>query len=123
MCFELLGFDVMLDANLKPWILEVNHSPSFSTDTPLDFKIKKNLISDTIKLLNLSYSKRQKYKKQKTLEFQKRALKGKIRITMDEKEELKSKKNKIREKNEKNNVGNFKLIYPCDDSEQLEKYK
>lgn len=42
---------------------------------------------------------------------------------MDEKEELKSKKNKIREKNEKNNVGNFKLIYPCDDSEQLEKYK
>ena len=36
---------------------------------------------------------------------------------MDEKEELKSKKNKIREKNEKNNVGNFKLIYPCDDSE------
>jgi tubulin polyglutamylase TTLL6/13 len=58
MCFELLGFDVFLDSNLKPWILEVNHSPSFSTDTPLDFKIKKNLITDTIKLLNLSFSKK-----------------------------------------------------------------
>jgi tubulin polyglutamylase TTLL6/13 len=55
MCFELLGFDIILDTNLKPWILEVNHSPSFSTDTPLDFKIKKNLIADTIKLLNLSW--------------------------------------------------------------------
>ena len=55
MCFELLGFDVILDSDLKPWILEVNHSPSFSTDTPLDFKIKKNLVVDTIRLLNLSY--------------------------------------------------------------------
>lgn len=55
MCFEILGFDVMIDSKLKPWILEVNHTPSFTTDSPLDFKIKKNLIHDTIKLLNLSY--------------------------------------------------------------------
>jgi tubulin polyglutamylase TTLL6/13 len=58
MCFELLGFDIFLDSNLKPWILEVNHSPSFTTDTPLDFKIKKNLIADTIRLLNLSWYKK-----------------------------------------------------------------
>ena len=63
MCYEILGFDIFFDANLKPWILEVNHSPSFSTDSPLDFKIKKNLIIDTIKLLNLSYAKKQNYKK------------------------------------------------------------
>jgi tubulin polyglutamylase TTLL6/13 len=54
--------DVMLDENLKPWILEVNHSPSFSTDTPLDFKIKKNLMTDTLHLLNLSIKKKVKYK-------------------------------------------------------------
>ncbi len=63
MCYEILGFDIILDSELRPIILEVNHSPSFSTDTPLDFKIKKNLISDTIKLLNLSFQNKQKCKK------------------------------------------------------------
>jgi len=58
MCFEILGFDVMLDEKLKPWILEVNHSPSFSTDSPLDFKIKKNLIVDVLQLMNLSWTKK-----------------------------------------------------------------
>jgi tubulin polyglutamylase TTLL6/13 len=37
MCFELLGFDVILDSNLKPFLLEVNHAPSFATDSPLDY--------------------------------------------------------------------------------------
>ena len=34
----------MLDQNLVPYLIEVNHSPSFTTDTPLDHNIKKNLI-------------------------------------------------------------------------------
>jgi tubulin polyglutamylase TTLL6/13 len=55
MCFEILGFDIFLDEKLKPWILEVNHAPSFTTDSPLDFKIKKALIADTMRLLNLNY--------------------------------------------------------------------
>lgn len=40
MCFEILGFDILIDRKLKPWLLEVNHSPSFSTDSPLDRRIK-----------------------------------------------------------------------------------
>jgi hypothetical protein len=63
MCFEILGFDVFLDEKLKPWILEVNHAPSFTTDSPLDFKIKKCLITDTLRLLNLSQQKKLKYKR------------------------------------------------------------
>jgi len=63
MCFEVLGFDVFLDENLKPWILEVNHDPSFETDAPLDFKIKKQLITDTLRMLQLNFFRRIKYKK------------------------------------------------------------
>lgn len=44
LCFHILGFDVMLDSNLEPFLLEVNHTPSFATDTPLDRSIKKSLI-------------------------------------------------------------------------------
>ena len=35
-CFEVLGFDVMLDHMYKPILIEVNHSPSFNCGTYLD---------------------------------------------------------------------------------------
>lgn len=38
--FQLFGFDVMLDAALKPWLLEVNLDPALGTDSPLDFKVR-----------------------------------------------------------------------------------
>jgi hypothetical protein len=55
-CFELLGMDVLIDQKCKPWLLEVNHSPSFSIDTPLDLKVKEALITDTLKLVGVSPS-------------------------------------------------------------------
>ena len=54
MCFELLGFDIILDKKLKPLLLEVNHAPSFNTDTPLDYLVKKGLLFDTLNLLGVS---------------------------------------------------------------------
>jgi len=35
-------------------LLEVNQAPSFNTDTKLDYKVKKGLITDTFKLLNIN---------------------------------------------------------------------
>ncbi|XP_061698579.1 tubulin polyglutamylase TTLL4 isoform X2 [Syngnathoides biaculeatus] len=50
-CHELFGFDIMLDENLKPWILEVNISPSLHSNTALDVSIKGQMVRD---LLNLA---------------------------------------------------------------------
>ncbi|CAD7961488.1 unnamed protein product [Amoebophrya sp. A25] len=50
-CFEIYGFDVLIDANLKPWLLEVNVSPSLSSSSPLDRRIKSMLLADTLTLV------------------------------------------------------------------------
>jgi tubulin polyglutamylase TTLL6/13 len=44
----------MIDSKLNPYLLEINYTPSFTADTPLDRHIKKNLISDTLNLLNIN---------------------------------------------------------------------
>lgn len=61
MCFEILGFDVIIDSKRRgptgqptPYLLEVNHAPSFNSDTQLDKQVKKDLLSDTFRLLNVS---------------------------------------------------------------------
>lgn len=55
-CFQLFGYDIMLDSDLNPWILEVNLSPSFATDSPLDYEIKANLVSDMFNLVGVRRS-------------------------------------------------------------------
>lgn len=55
--FQLLGFDIMIDQHLKPWLLEVNQNPSFNADTPFDYKLKSDVIRETLNLLNLNDSK------------------------------------------------------------------
>lgn len=52
-CFELYGFDVLVDKNLKVWLLEVNIFPSLSLTSPLDSKIKYMLISDLYNLIGI----------------------------------------------------------------------
>jgi len=41
MCFEILGFDIFIDADIKPWLIEVNHMPSFNQDTKVDKRCKQ----------------------------------------------------------------------------------
>uniref|UniRef100_A0A8C5B289 Tubulin--tyrosine ligase-like protein 5 n=1 Tax=Gadus morhua TaxID=8049 RepID=A0A8C5B289_GADMO len=50
-CFELYGFDVLIDTDLKPWLLEVNLSPSLACDAPLDLKIKASMIADMFSIV------------------------------------------------------------------------
>jgi len=52
-CFQLYGFDILVDSDLKPWLIEVNLSPSLATDSPLDMTIKANLIADVLNIVGL----------------------------------------------------------------------
>lgn len=53
-CFELYGFDVLVDQKLRPWLLEVNTCPSLSSSSPLDKRLKTQLVADMLTLVGLS---------------------------------------------------------------------
>lgn len=55
-CFELFGYDVLVDAQLKPWLIEVNSSPSLARENPLDVLIKEALVADTISIVSPPYA-------------------------------------------------------------------
>ena len=52
-CFELFGFDVMLDRDVRPWLIEVNVSPDLASTSPLDRQLKGTLAADTLHLVGI----------------------------------------------------------------------
>ncbi|KAL1457936.1 hypothetical protein WDU94_008116 [Cyamophila willieti] len=53
-CFQLLGFDIILDAHCNPYLLEINKNASLKRPTPIDRVIKTNLTRDLFSILNLN---------------------------------------------------------------------
>lgn len=57
--YELLGMDCLIDADLKPWILECNLSPSLGvcagpdSGGPLEEVIKRRLVEDMVELVDI----------------------------------------------------------------------
>ena len=47
-CYECYGYDIIIDNDLKPWLIEVNASPSLSSTTVADRIMKYRLINDII---------------------------------------------------------------------------
>eukprot|EP00668_Euglena_longa_P015043 GGOE01019091.1.p1 GENE.GGOE01019091.1~~GGOE01019091.1.p1 ORF type:complete len:520 (+),score=116.26 GGOE01019091.1:63-1622(+) len=52
-CFELFGFDILLDADQEPHLLEVNILPSMESSSQLDYDIKSAVATDTFNMLLL----------------------------------------------------------------------
>ena len=50
-CYECYGYDIIVDDRLKPWLIEVNASPSLSSTTVSDRIMKYKLISDIINVV------------------------------------------------------------------------
>ncbi|KAK9966301.1 hypothetical protein ABG768_003421 [Culter alburnus] len=142
-CFEVLGFDIILDRKLKPWLLEINRAPSFGTDQKIDYDVKKGVLLNALKLLNIRASDKRRNLAQQKAEAQRRLYgQGSTRkltagssewekqrhLLERRREELKERlaqvrKQVSRDEHEKRHLGNYRRIYPPDDKLLLEKYE
>ena len=88
MCFELLGFDIIINEDLQPFLLEINYTPSFSTDTPLDVLIKHGLIQDTLTLMGITKEfKEETVRARKECRDQRMRTGKKVKLTQEEKDQ------------------------------------
>lgn len=114
----------MIDEHLKPWLIEVNHAPSLATESIFDMHLKKKLVEDTIRLLNLSMKRKMNYINNQRVTFQKRILTGKTtKLTQEEKDTKRVEIDKQRSKSEATILGGYRMIYPCELAEKAEKYR
>lgn len=117
-CCELLGIDIIFDKRLNPQVLEVNHSPSFHTDTELDCEVKEALLSDMFAMLNLENCNKRKIMREDRKRVRERLLNG---LNKDyqptQPSGADSKCFAEYFKQEMVNRGGFRLVYPCSDTE------
>ncbi|KFQ01138.1 Tubulin polyglutamylase TTLL7, partial [Leptosomus discolor] len=122
---------------------QINRAPSFGTDQKIDYDVKKGVLLNALKLLNIRTSDKRRNLAQQKAEAQKRLygqgsmkklLPGssdweKQRHTLERrKEELKERLAQVRkqiskEEHENRHMGNYRRIYPPDDKTLLEKYE
>ena len=139
-CFEILGLDVMLDEDLKPWLIEVNHSPSFTADSPLDLSVKEELISDAIELVRIDPRAIKRAQAEEKASSLSRLMGGarvgsksgataadcdssKTRLTPEEIVERRAACVAARERWEENHSGSFDIAYPSPDFAKQKLYE
>ena len=121
LCFEILGIDIMLDENFKPHLLELNHAPSFGTDSSLDEKIKAQVIYDTTNLMGLSQKRKKNYKLISKLKADLRKVQQKkISVPQEIKDIHRKEFDDLRNQYETRNKGMFDMIYPILDEITLD---
>lgn len=122
-CFEILGFDILLDKKLKAWVLEVNHSPSFTTDSPLDKEIKEGLMLDALTLLNFGACDRRKILEEDKKRVRDRLLQ-KQRPKENKRDDFENQSQYIEwlKKYEDSNMGKYRRIYPEGNEEKYAVY-
>lgn len=52
-CFELYGYDILIDRKYRPWLLEVNSSPSLTANTAADYDFKFGMLDDVLTLIDV----------------------------------------------------------------------
>ncbi|XP_015147675.1 tubulin polyglutamylase TTLL13P isoform X4 [Gallus gallus] len=124
-CFEILGFDILLDRNLKPWLLEVNHSPSFTTDSHLDHEVKDALLFDTINLINVHACNKRKMMEEDKQRAKERLLQAHRTPHVSRHEESESSQAawlSEAEDYENSHLGSYRRIYPACGTDKYEPF-
>ncbi|KAG5321224.1 TTL13 polyglutamylase, partial [Pseudoatta argentina] len=115
-CFELLGFDILLDWKLKPYLLEI------------DKDVKEGLLMDTFDILNL-----QQYDKKKIIEEDRKRIRERLLQGLNGKDSINDSASIKSDRNENNymqrqfqweddHMGNFRRIYPCFDEDKYQSF-
>lgn len=120
-CFQIMGFDVFLDYKLRPFLLEVNHSPSFHTDSELDYEVKFSVLSEALELLGLATNNRAQYYSSLHNHILNRATKS-FKEMREYCSQLRAEDQEKRAQLEELYAGNYLRIYPAENSGQYEAF-
>ena len=52
-CFELYGYDLMLDSELNTWLIEVNASPALTASNEDDYALKFGMLDDMVDIIDI----------------------------------------------------------------------
>ena len=106
----------MLDKNFRPHLIEVNQSPSFATDSPLDYHVKKSVLTDSFNMLQVSQAKRDKIIRDRNEQNAERIMTGKtVKMSPEERAAIRAQLHGEREDLERNIKAagsGFELIFP-----------
>jgi len=103
-------------------LIEVNSTPSLATGTPLDAKIKKNLVSDSLRLVNVSLENKEKWNvRERFMKIQKGLHGIGWKLSDEEKVMIRGKLSAKRTEWENRNMGGFRRVYPADGADEYEK--
>jgi tubulin polyglutamylase TTLL9 len=56
-CYELYGYDILIDNELRPWLIEINASPSLDANTEDDYDMKFSFLNEMIDLMQTMQTK------------------------------------------------------------------
>lgn len=123
MCFEILGFDILLDCKAKPWLIEVNHAPSFRTETELDRLVKFQALYDAFELINVNPENRRRYKREQQQALEDRARGVAERRTAEERMILEEESARLRSTWEDSVKNGYRRLFPVEDKNQTQDYE
>ena len=103
--------------------IQVNHSPSFHTDAPLDKEVKEGLLYDTFNLVDLYANDKRKCQEEDRRKVKERLLHRQKNKDPNPKDDDTREKYKIHlETYERSHMGGFRRVYPFGNEANYEKF-